>query len=103
MGVLVERIRYTDHVLDFEFELDFAFVVLDRGDDDDEDGGCCGDGGGFDDDALRFGGFTDRNVLDSNLVIWSREMASVDHVPPAMFRKRSACLVFLFRPKLLKV
>jgi hypothetical protein len=74
IGRLVERIRYTDHDLDFEFELDFARVFLDRGNDDDGDGCCCG-GGGFDEDALSF---TDRNVLDSNLVIWSDEMDLVD-------------------------
>jgi hypothetical protein len=56
---LVERIRYTDHDLDFEFELDFARVFLDRGNDEDEDGCCCCGGGGFDEDALSF---TDRNV-----------------------------------------
>lgn len=87
IGWLVERIRYTDH------DLDFACVFLDRGNDDDEDG-CCGCGcGGFDEEVLSF---TERNVLDSNLVIWSDEMDWLTNRPTVMFRKRPRSCVILF-------
>lgn len=69
MGVLVERMRYTDHdLLDFDGEFDVAssdLIGSDRGKDD-----IFGD--------LGFGCFTEGNVLESRCIISGEHLNSFD-------------------------